>query len=658
MRFDTLLVANRGEIACRVLRSARAAGLRTVAVYSEADAGAPHVALADDAVCIGPGPVTDSYLVADAILEAAAKTGAGAIHPGYGFLSENADFVRAVTEAGLIFVGPPPSAIEVMGDKAGSKRAMIAAGVPCVPGYQGDDQSDATLLAEAEKIGVPVMVKASAGGGGRGMRLVTDAAELPDAIARARSEALTGFGSDKLILEKAIMAPRHVEIQVMADGHGNCVYLGERDCSVQRRHQKVVEEAPCPVLPEETRRAMGEAAVAAAQAVDYVGAGTVEFLYDDTGAFYFLEMNTRLQVEHPVTEMVTGLDLVALQLSVAQGAALPLTQSDVALNGHAMEVRLYAEDPTNDFLPQTGKLALWAPAAGEGMRVDAGIETGQDIAPFYDPMLAKIIAHGPDRDTARARLIAALEQTACLGVTTNRGFLIDILRNETFAAGDATTALIGTDWPDGVKAQAPGTDAMAIGSALLLERESRLRQNQAMADVDALVSFTSDAAAMSILDVAIGDDVATLTARHTGTGWNLSGEEWYHQVNISAFDPTHATLSCDGVGHRIQYALDARGLFFTLGGQDLLIQRHQPWAAADAEGDGSLIRAPMPGMVVSMDVAAGDTVEKGQTLAVLEAMKMQHQLLASAPGRIAEVMSAEGAQVSAGEVLIALEISE
>ncbi|NQV93968.1 MAG: ATP-grasp domain-containing protein, partial [Sphingomonadales bacterium] len=391
-RINTLLIANRGEIACRIMRTAKAQGIRTVAVYSDADAHAPHVKMADDSVHIGPAPVNLSYLLVDNIIQAAKDTGADAIHPGYGFLSENAAFSKACADANIIFVGPPEKAIDVMGDKARSKRAMIAAGVPCVPGYQGNDQADDVLISEAGKIGVPLMVKAAAGGGGRGMRLVHDLDDVANAIKLARSEAENAFGNGELILEKAIIKPRHVEIQVFADSHGNTIHLGERDCSVQRRHQKVIEEAPCPVMTPILREQMGAAAVEAAKAVDYVGAGTVEFLLDQSGGFYFLEMNTRLQVEHPVTEEVTGLDLVALQLKVASGDLLGLEQQDIMLNGHAIEVRLYAEDPADDFLPSTGPIYLWQPS--DLSRVDSGIETGGEVSPFYDSMVAKIITHG------------------------------------------------------------------------------------------------------------------------------------------------------------------------------------------------------------------------------------------------------------------------
>jgi geranyl-CoA carboxylase alpha subunit len=397
MSFGKILIANRGEIACRVARTAHALGYRTVAVFSDADAGAPHVLACDEAVALGGSLVGESYLAVEKLLSAARASGADAVHPGYGFLSENAGFAQACADAGLVFIGPPPSAIDAMGNKAAAKRRMIEAGVPCVPGYQGADQSDATLIAEATKIGLPVMVKAAAGGGGRGMRLVHDSGELAEAIVGARNEAQNAFGSGELILEKAVIDARHVEIQVFADAYGNVIHLGERDCSVQRRHQKVIEEAPSPAVYGALRQRMGAAAVAAARAIGYRGAGTVEFLLGADGAFYFLEMNTRLQVEHPVTEMITGQDLVAWQLRVAAGEKLPLSQDDVQLDGHAIEVRLYAEDPYAGFLPQTGTVAAWRPAEGPGLRTDHGMRDGQAISAFYDPMIAKVIAHGATR---------------------------------------------------------------------------------------------------------------------------------------------------------------------------------------------------------------------------------------------------------------------
>ncbi len=440
--FRRILIANRGEIACRVIRSARALGYETVAVYSEADANAPHVRMADLAVPIGPAPAAQSYLSIDRLVEAARVAKADALHPGYGFLSENADFAAACRDAGLVFIGPPPEAIRSMGNKAEAKRLLGAAGLPCLPGYHEADQSDGRLARAAETIGFPVMVKAAAGGGGRGMRLVASAAELPAALAAARAEALNAFGSDELILEKAVEHARHIEIQIFADGHGNVIHLGERDCSIQRRHQKLIEEAPSPAVTAGLREAMGQAAVAAARAIHYVGAGTVEFLLDADGAFYFLEMNTRLQVEHAVTEAITGQDLVAWQIRVAAGERLPLVQAEVAFAGYAIEARLCAEDVPGDFLPQSGAVLAWQPPEGPGIRVDHGLAAGLAVTPYYDSMLAKIIAFGTDREEARRRLIAALERCLLLGIATNRALLIDCLDHPEFVAGKATTSFL------------------------------------------------------------------------------------------------------------------------------------------------------------------------------------------------------------------------
>ncbi|MEJ6685570.1 MAG: biotin carboxylase N-terminal domain-containing protein, partial [SAR86 cluster bacterium] len=473
-RFNSILIANRGEIACRVIKTAKQLGYRTIAVYSDADAGAPHVQLADDAVRIGPGPVGESYLLAENILAAAITSGAESIHPGYGFLSENSAFAEAVESAGLVFIGPTREAIDVMGNKAESKRRMIEAGVPCVPGYEGHDQTDEALLAEGNKIALPLMVKAAAGGGGRGMRLVQDYAELANAIKLARAEAESAFGSGELILEKAIIQPRHVEIQVFADTLGNTVHLGERDCSVQRRHQKVIEEAPCPIMTPELREQMGQSAIDAAKSVNYHGAGTVEFLLDASGAFYFLEMNTRLQVEHPVTELITGLDLVALQISVAQGEALSITQDDVHLEGHAIEVRLYTEDPSLDFLPASGPVDLWQPADGVGIRIDAGIVSGQDISPFYDPMVAKVIGYGPDRESARLRLIGALKETVLFGTPNNKRFLIQCLEKQCFIDGTATTAFIAEEFSgEDLQVAPPSFADSAVAAVIELAMEHK-----------------------------------------------------------------------------------------------------------------------------------------------------------------------------------------
>ena len=463
--FFKVLVANRGEIALRIMRTARRLGYGVVAVYSDADRDALHVREADQAVRIGEALPAQSYLRIDAIIAAAKASGASAVHPGYGFLAENEDFAQACRDAGLVFIGPSPEAIRAMGNKAGAKDIMQKAGVPCVPGYQGADQSDAAMLAEAKKIGFPVMIKAVAGGGGRGMRLVADAAAFPDALRSARSEAQGAFGDPTVILERAIVDPRHIEIQVFGDRYGNAIHLGERDCSVQRRHQKLIEEAPSPKVTRKLRTRMGEVAVAAIRQLRYEGAGTLEFLLDQSGEFYFMEMNTRLQVEHPVTEAITGLDLVELQLRIAGGEPLGLVQEDIKFSGHAIEVRLCSEDAAHDFMPQSGRMALWQ--MPDGIRVEHALQSGSEISPFYNSMIAKIISHGADRDEARGRLICALEQAAAFGVTTNQGFLISCLRHPGFAKGEATTAFIG-NYRDELLAPRANDKAEAALAALLL----------------------------------------------------------------------------------------------------------------------------------------------------------------------------------------------
>jgi geranyl-CoA carboxylase alpha subunit len=615
MTFAKILVANRGEIAWRVMRTARAMGYRTVAVYSDADKDAPHVAFADEAVRLGPSLVNESYLNIDRILEAARRSGADAIHPGYGFLSENEAFAAACEKAGLVFIGPPPSAISAMGNKAAAKRRMIDAGVPCVPGYQGVDQSDALLEKEARQIGLPVMVKAAAGGGGRGMRLVEGEADLLEAIRTARTEAESAFASGELILEKAVLDARHVEIQVFADAHGNIIHLGERDCSVQRRHQKVIEEAPSPAVDADLRHRMGAAAVAAARAIGYRGAGTVEFLLGADGAFYFLEMNTRLQVEHPVTEAITGQDLVAWQFKVAAGEKLPLAQDQVKVSGHAIEVRLYAEDAYDGFLPQTGRIDVWQPAAGPGVRIDHGVKEGLAISSFYDPMIAKVIAHGATREQARTRLVQALRETVVLGPTTNRHFLIRLLEHPEFAAGKATTAFLGRHaFP------APAvSDAHWKLAAALLWRQSAARYPAAL------------------------------------RGWRNSNPE-----------PTPIRLAAGNAERllRVTGSEKAETAPFHVDGDDIIVdleahtvrfndRTYAPSAASAAGGDGKL-RAPMDGRIVAIKVAPGDIVSKGQTLIVLEAMKIQHQLKAALDARVESVAVQEGQQVSNRAVLVTM----
>ncbi|WP_333827379.1 acetyl/propionyl/methylcrotonyl-CoA carboxylase subunit alpha [Pararhodobacter sp.] len=643
MSFDTILIANRGEIACRIIRTARAMGYRTVAVFTDPDAGAPHVLAADAAVQIGPAR---AYLEGARIIAAAKRMGAGAVHPGYGFLSENAGFARACQEAGLVFIGPGPEAIALMGSKAEAKQAMARAGVPCLPGYAGRDQSDAVLLAEGARLGFPLMVKAAMGGGGKGMRLVREAGALAEALARARSEAEKAFGDGTLILERALKAPRHVEIQVLADGQGNVVHLGERDCSVQRRHQKVVEEAPSPAVDAELRAAMGAAAVQAARACRYVGAGTVEFLLEG-GAFHFLEMNTRLQVEHPVTEAVTGIDLVEWQIRVARGEALPWRQEEIALEGHAIEVRLYAEDPAQGFLPQAGRLLRWRPAPG--LRVDHGLAEGQEVSADYDPLLAKLIAHGPDRDTARRRLIRGLEETGVLGLRTNKAFLINLLRDERFARGEATTAFLEREFAgDASLAPAvPGAAVLALAALVFAARRGG-------ASDPAHPRFgwgngSRPRVRFRLAEGAVVHEVG-VSFRRGAAGLALDYEGGV--LEAVTLEPGLCRYLSDGQAGRLIWAFE--GDVLHLEGFALRDVTHAPAEAADTRGDG-VLRAPMAGTVISVAVAPGDAVEKGQVLAVLEAMKMEHPLRAGLSGRVDVVSVTTGSQVKARQVLLEIE---
>jgi geranyl-CoA carboxylase alpha subunit len=657
--FSRVLIANRGEIACRIARTARALGYRTVAVFSDADAGALHVRQADAAVNIGPPPARDSYLNIAAIIAAAKRAGADAVHPGYGFLSENAAFAAACADAGLVFIGPPAAAIEAMGNKGRAKALMKRAGVPCVPGYQGADQSDATLADQAGRIGFPLMVKAAAGGGGRGMRLVAVAGDLANALARARSEAASAFGADELILERAITDARHVEIQVFADAHDNVIHLGERDCSIQRRHQKVIEESPSPAVSAALRARMGEAAVAAARAIGYVGAGTVEFLLDAEGQFYFLEMNTRLQVEHPVTEMITGLDLVEWQLRIAAGEKLPLAQDAVRFYGHAIEARLYAEDPSRNFLPQSGTLVDWRPASGAGIRVDHGLSPGQVVSPFYDPLLAKIIAHGADREEARRRLIVALEDTVALGLNTNRGFLAAVLRHPACAAGEATTAFIERHFPAGSEAvQRPKPDARALALAAVLLFEARRRAGAngssaaspwsstgvaswpvrlTLGDVHHPASIMADGAGSYL--VALGQDRVEIAIAERGDGdvrFAVSGLQQSARFALS-----------DGLLH-----LDLDGVVFTV--RDTALDA----SGAERRDGGSRLVAPMNGAIIAVHAQPGDRVAKGQHIVVLEAMKMQHEIVAERDGVVDKVLVKPGDQVATRQLLVQLKQQE
>ncbi len=622
-KLTKILIANRGEIACRIHRTAQALGYRTVAIYSDADAQALHVQMADEAVHIGPAPVQQSYLNIEAIINAAKRTGADAIHPGYGFLSENPDFARACQHAGLTFIGPSVEAIELMGNKRLSKLAMLEAGVPCIAGYQGSAQDDTTLQQEADRIGYPLMIKASAGGGGRGMRLVHQSKDLLDNLHTARSEAKNAFGSDELILEQALTDPRHVEIQLFGDSHGHLIYLGERDCSIQRRHQKVIEEAPCPVMTPELRQAMGEAALKAGRAVNYIGAGTVEFLLDRHGRFYFLEMNTRLQVEHPVTELITGQDLVDWQLQIAAGQPLPLTQADVTLNGHAMEVRLYAEDPAQGFLPQTGDVLRWDPATG--VRIDHGVIEGQRISPFYDPMLGKIIAHGATREEARRKLLRAVEDTVLLGVATNQPLLADLLKHPDFVGGDFSTGFIAEHFRE-IPPLTPSTEQLALAAALFY-------QHSANQHPQGLAGWRNNASAPCTYRLEVNGNIHTVSAE---------------PLQLTT-DGRYATLVFNGIRRRTAYHLDANQVW--LPGLKV-INRTQQVASRQADASSGTVKAPMDGAIVDVRVSAGDSVTKGQLLLVLEAMKMEHPLTAGIDGVIKGVQVIAGDQVRNRQVLL------
>ncbi|MFL6647103.1 MAG: acetyl/propionyl/methylcrotonyl-CoA carboxylase subunit alpha [Sulfurifustaceae bacterium] len=649
--FTTILIANRGEIAVRVIRSARALGYRTVAVYSDADGDAPHVPLADEAVRLGEPPASASYLSIERVMEAARRSHADAVHPGYGFLSENADFARACAENNIAFIGPPASAIELMGNKAAAKRRMREARVPCVPGYDGETQDDATLAREARRIGFPVMVKAAAGGGGRGMRLVRDAAQLAEALRSARAEAQSAFGSDELILERALAGARHVEIQVFADRHGNTIHLGERDCSIQRRHQKVIEEAPSPAVSPELRERMGDAAVAAARAVGYEGAGTVEFLLDEDARFYFLEMNTRLQVEHPVTETVTGLDLVAWQIRIAAGERLALAQADVRLSGHAIEARLYAEDPAQGFLPQTGRVLVWEPPSGDGIRVDHGVRTGFEITPHYDAMIAKIIAYGETREDARRRLIRALTDTAVLGVPTNRGFLIDCLAHPVFAAGEATTAFIDMHLSELRTLPAENASIVHALGAVLLYR----------CDVPplppALVDWRSTGPAPVPLLIDDGTRRLRVEVTAHGNGEYRVSEQKEHTVRIVSAADGRARCRIDGIEHDARFAFDAERLHLAVGSYTAQLQDRMlasPESLNSGARDGRVVAA-MNGTVTAIHVRVDEAVRRGQALAIVEAMKMQHVIAAPVDGIVRRVAVAVGKPVASRELLLELE---
>ena len=649
MTFSKILIANRGEIACRVIRTARNLGYRTVAVFSDADRDAPHVALADEAVHIGASPAAESYLRVDALLEAARKTGADALHPGYGFLSENAAFAQACGDAGLVFIGPPASAIEAMGDKALAKRRMLDAGVPCAPGYLGSEQGDAVLLAEAEKLGYPLLVKAVAGGGGRGMRLVRSTAELQQGIEGARREATSAFGDGTLMLERLIDNGRHIEIQVFADAHGNAVYLGERDCTAQRRRQKVIEEAPSPVVTPRMREAMGKDAVAAALAVGYRGAGTVEFIVDDKLNHYFLEMNTRLQVEHPVTEMITGFDLVEWQLRVASGEPLPARQADITLTGHAIEARLYVEDPYAGFTPQTGTVLWWQPAKAlrAGVRIDDGIRQGSVISPYYDPMVAKIIVHGRDRDDAIRRLRAALANAPLLGLRNNGRFLSDLVDHPAFRKAEMTTTLIDQWLEQGealLQEPAADDDVWRVAAMALAMRHGN--------------SWRADSVASFDLLLQCGDMVRSIRVRpdrHGGVTLALDGIAAH--ARVLALADGELRYEMEGVVRSAVAVVNGAHLHLALDGRSFVFSEVSPFPDADALKDASRARSPVAGRVTQVLATAGARVENGQQLVCVEAMKMEMWLCAEAAGMVQAVHAKVGDQVEAGALLVEIELS-
>ena len=638
-----VLVANRGEIACRVMRTAKALGLSTVAVHSATDRDARHCREADICVDLGGSKAADSYLRIDKIISAAKASGAQAIHPGYGFLSENADFARAIEAAGLIFLGPPASAIDAMGSKSAAKALMEVAGVPLVPGYHGEAQDLETFRLAADRIGYPVLLKATAGGGGKGMKVVEDVTQLAEALASAQREALSSFGDARMLVEKYVLKPRHVEIQIFADQHGNCLYLNERDCSIQRRHQKVVEEAPAPGLSAEQRQAMGEAAVKAAQTIGYVGAGTVEFLLDARGEFFFMEMNTRLQVEHPVTEAITGLDLVAWQIRVARGEALPITQAQVPLRGHAIEVRLYAEDPSHDFLPQTGRLEVYREsAAGPGRRVDSGVSEGDEVSPFYDPMLGKLIAWGEDREQARLRLLAMLDEFAIGGLKTNLSFLRRIIGHQAFAAAELDTGFIPRYQEELLPAAQPLPTAFwsAAAQAFHQSQPPQVRGDDTASPWSANNGFRSGLPARTLLALNCNGEQQVI---------HLSG-------NTATLRDEHLVIEQDGVRRQHLAIRRADTLYLRWDAELHGVRLHDPIAAVGAShvAQGGLT-APMNGSIVRVLVEVGQTVEAGAQLVVLEAMKMEHSLRAPHGGVIKALFCLEGEMVSEGSALVELE---
>jgi len=662
--FRKILIANRGEIACRVIRTARRLGVRTVAVYSDADAGAQHVRQADEAYRIGPPAARESYLNVEAILAAVKTSGAEGVHPGYGFLSENAGFAEACGQAGLIFIGPPPDAIRAMGGKAAAKALMETAKVPVVPGYHGADQDPAWLAAESARIGFPVLIKATAGGGGKGMRIVAKPEEFERALAGAKREASSAFGDDTVLIEKYVSRPRHVEIQVFADSHGNAIHLFERDCSVQRRHQKVLEEAPAPGMPPAMRQAMGDAAVAAAKAIGYVGAGTVEFIADASEGlkadrFYFMEMNTRLQVEHPVTEMITGQDLVEWQLRVASGEKLPLTQSELRITGHAVEARVYAENPARMFLPSVGRLhRLRFPAQGPHLRVDTGVIEGDEVTPHYDPMIAKVIAWDATREEALRRLANAMQQIEIAGLNANTAFLGAVASHPAFQNGDVHTGFIDEHKKALIPASEPvPDDALAVACLdVLTRRVPTPPAGDPYSPWAALDGWRLGDDATSELRFLDGERPITVTVHYRRGVWGLDLPGGHANASASRESDGRLTVDLDGKRFAAAVVHTGRDLTILLDGRNWRLAEIDPLVVdAAEEAAGAAVTAPMPGKVIQVLAKVGDSVRKGAGLLVLEAMKMEHTLTAPADGVIATFNCAAGDQVTEGTILVAFQ---
>merc|ERR1712137_700317 len=662
--FDKILIANRGEIACRVIKTARKLGVRTVSVFSDADRDSMHVKMADEAFYIGKPPAKESYLLGDSIIDIAKKCGAKAIHPGYGFLSENAEFAEKCKENGVVFIGPPASAIRDMGSKSASKRIMEEANVPVVPGYHGDDQSIETLQSEADKIGYPVLIKAWMGGGGKGMKIVHNKKDFVAAVESARREAVSSFGDDRVLVEKYLVRPRHIEVQVFADNHGNCVYVFERDCSVQRRHQKVVEEAPAPGMSEEKRKEMGEAAVNAAKAVGYVGAGTVEFIVDEDGSFYFMEMNTRLQVEHPVSEMISRQDLVEWQLQAASGNPLPVTQEDLSIHGHAMEVRIYAENPDNDFLPGTGQIKFMkTPEESENVRIDTGVSQGDEVSVFYDPMIAKLIVWDKDRQSAIRKLYKALQEFQIVGLATNISFLKKVIMHNAFVAGDVDTKFI-EEYKDQLltgTARIPA-DSLALAAVYTLMKESPAPSSS--------LSTTNCWSSMPNRRFNIPYK-RSLQLTHNGEPVNVvvstdgQGALWQVELEDGEILTVSATLDGEnGITAQVQdhvtraTVVPSESSLFVFHNDDVFeLELPEPSFTKSSASSGSLM-SPMPGRVIKVNVKAGDTVQEGDCLMIMEAMKMEHQIKATSSGQVRDVFFQVGDLVEAKKVLIDIDSGE